>query len=318
MNNGKKFDICLMNPPYGETVTGGMYLDMKFVEKVNKFVNTQIVVHPATRYISNTKLGKSNAESGHLKKLYIFDANKEFEIYTFWRYGGIYVYDNKLTYETTEVTNEINNYTKDVKLTLEDRQNYYKTVMFDFDIINIIKNKQSLYNKLIESNKTMVNDGHGFIYEENRLGRGKNKYGVKKTDNVKLDKVKTYLKEGTYKYCLYKGSFNHAYNEVQEWKGQDPDKLFKGQICWLTNKENVKNNIKYWMECTLFDLWRRYKFGSANNTPGCQYGNLPALDFEQDETKFREYVDSLNDFTNEEIDILIKNKIHNAENLQKK
>ena len=313
-----KFDIVLMNPPYGETVTGGMYLDMKFVEKVNKFVNTQIVVHPATRYISNTKLGKSNAESGHLKKLYIFDANKEFEISTFWRYGGIYVYDNKLTYETTEVTNEINNYTKDVKLTLEDRQNYYKTVMFDFDIINIIKNKQSLYNKLIESNKTMVNDGHGFIYEENRLGRGKNKYGVKKTDNVKLDKVKTYLKEGTYKYCLYKGSFNNAYDEVQEWKGQDPDKLFKGQICWLTNKENVKNNIKYWMECTLFDLWRRYKFGSANNTPGCQYGNLPALDFEQDETKFREYVDSLNDFTNEEIDILIKNKIHNAENLQKK
>lgn len=74
------------------------------------------------------------------------------------------------------------------------------------------------------------------------------------------------------------------------------------------------------MECPLFDLWRIYKF-SITKTGGsncCKYGTLPAIDFEQDETKFRKYVDSLNDFTNEEIDILIKNKIHKAENLQKK
>ena len=307
-----KFDIVLMNPPYGEAVTGGMYLDMKFVEKVNKFVNTQIVVHPATRYISNTKLGKSNAESGHLKKLYIFDANKEFGISTFWRYGGIYVYDNKLTYETTEVTNEINNYTKDVKLTLEDRQNYYKTVMFDFDIINIIKNKQPLYNDLMNKYNSMCHDKENqFIYEENKMGL----YGNKKKRQKKLERVKKYLKEGTYKYCLYKGSGNHNYDELKEWKGEDPDKLFNGQICWLTNKENIKNNIKYWMECPLFDMWRKYYFGFSKFAACLNYIHLPALDFEQDETKFIEYVDSLNDFTNEEIDILIKNKIHNANKL---
>ena len=39
---------------------------------------------------------------------------------------------------------------------------------------------------------------------------------------------------------------------------------------------------------------------------------------EKGDAKFREYVDSLNDFTNNEIDILVKNKIYNAENLQKK
>ena len=166
----------------------------------------------------------------------------------------------------------------------------------------------------------MVNDHYGYIYEENRF-KSAAKYGIDRKSKIqnKLERVKKYLKEGTYKYCLYKGSFNNSYDEVQEWlNAEDPDKVFTGQICWLCNDINVRNNIKYWMECTLFDLWRRYKFGSANNTPGCQYGNLPALDFEQDETKFREYVDSLNDFTNEEIDILIKNKIHNAENLQKK
>ena len=168
----------------------------------------------------------------------------------------------------------------------------------------------------------MIHDTDYFIYEENQMFRGK-RFGINKPDNIKLDKVKTYLKDGTYKYCLYKGSFNNAYDEVQEWKGQDPDKLFKGQICWLTNKENVKNNIKYWMECPLFDLWRIYKFsitktGGSNAAACCKYGTIPALNFDQDETKFREYVDSLNDFTNEEIDVLIKNKIHNAEKLQKK
>ena len=32
MNNGKKFDVVLMNPPYGDKSSGGMFLDMQFVK----------------------------------------------------------------------------------------------------------------------------------------------------------------------------------------------------------------------------------------------------------------------------------------------
>lgn len=310
-----KFDTIIMNPPYGEAVTGGMFLDMQFVKKVNEICNTQVVIHPATRFISDTKLAKTNAESGHLKELYVIDANKEFDINTGWKYAGIYVYDNTTSYDTTYVKNETNGFDKNVELTYYARREYYDTILFNKDIISIVERLKKTYNELLDNNGSMVNDNDYFIYEENRLGRGKRKFGVNKPDQKSLSRVKEYLKDGKYKYCLYKGSYNNDYDEVQEWKGEDPDKLFKGQICWLTNKENVKNNIKYWMECPLFDLWRRYKFGTSNTPTGCLYGYLPALNFNQSESEFKEYVDSLNDFTEEEIKILKDNNIHNANKL---
>ena len=102
-NNGKKFDIILSNPPYGDQSNGGMFLDMQFAEKLNKITDKLIIIHPANRWISNTKLGKTNAESKHLKSLEIIDANKEFNIKTRWRYAGIYEYDNLNEYEETLV-----------------------------------------------------------------------------------------------------------------------------------------------------------------------------------------------------------------------
>ena len=252
-----KFDICLMNPPYGDESNGGMFLDMQFVEKVNEIANKQIVIHPFTRWSSNTKIGKKNAESGHLKEIDIIDANKQFNISGSWKYGGIYLYDNNDHYDMVSVTFNDNKQTvkyNDYSL----RKEIYKNLEYSQDILKIIEKLKDLRQKLFDMYKTMVNDGHGFIYEENRLERGKKYTGISKPNNKKLDKVRKYIKEGTYKYCIYKGSFNNEYDEVQEWKGQDPDELFKGQICWLTNSETVKNNIKYWMECPLFDLWKKY------------------------------------------------------------
>lgn len=103
----KKFDICLMNPPYDNR---GMYLDMQFVEKVNEISNIQIVIHPAKKWVSNTNIAKRNAESGHLKELEIIDANNEFDIATWWRWAGIFIYDNLNTYENTIIKKDnINN-----------------------------------------------------------------------------------------------------------------------------------------------------------------------------------------------------------------
>ena len=187
--------------------------------------------------------------------------------------------------------------------------------MFDSDLQKIVEKTNHLYKDLKNKYKTMVNDGHGFIYEENRLQRGKNTYGVIKKDQIKLERVKKYLKEGTYKYCLYKGSGNNDYDNVQEWKGQNPDELFNGQLCWLTNNINVKNNIKYWLECPLCDLWRKYYMNNYKMSTMCAYGHIPALNFEMNENEFKDYVDSLNKFDKEDIKILKEYKIKNADKL---
>ena len=48
---------------------------------------------------------------------------------------------------------------------------------------------------------------------------------------------------------------------------------------------------------------------------GCAYGQIPALNFEMSEDKFKEYVDSLNDFSKEDIETLKKYNVHNADKL---
>ena len=310
MNNGKKIDFILMNPPYSNKE---QFLDMNFVNKVNEICKTQIVIHPAKKWVSNTNIGKSNAESKHLKELEILDGNKAFNISTNWKWLGIFVYNNDVNYDTTNI---IFNGSEDVlNLNYDDRVEYWNEIMFSDKLGNIIKKTKNLYDSLKSKYKTMINDGNGFIYEENRLQRGKKKYNINKKDQIGLSRVKKYLKEKTYKYCIYKGSGNHDYDEVQEWNGLDPDNIFNGQICWLTNKENVKNNIKYWLECPLCDLWRRFYMNGFELVSMCAYGVIPALDFEMNESEFKKYVDSLNDFTKGEIQVLKDNKIHNADKL---
>ena len=300
-----------MNPPYGDRSKGGMFLDMHFAEKTNKITDKLIIIHPATKWVSNTKLGKTNAESKHLKSLEIIDANKEFNIGTVWRWGGIYEYDNLNENEETLVI--FNNKKTSIDLNYLNRVKYWKNITFDSDLQKILEKTNNLYKDLKNKYKTRNNDGHGFIYEENRLQIGKNRYGVTKKDQIKLERVKKYLKEGTYKYCLYKGSGNNGYDTMKEWKGQNPDELFNGQLCWLTNNINVKNNIKYWLECPIFNMWRTSYLGKGANCYA--YNLLPGLNFNQPEEEFKEYVDSLNKFDKEDIEILKEKNIHNANNL---
>ena len=319
-NNGKRFSVILMNPPYSNKE---QFLDMNFVNKVNNICKKQIVIHPAKKWCSDTKIGKTNAESKHLKSLEIIDANKAFKISTEWKYAGIFEYDNLQEYEEYDVLFGDEKIKMEYN-SLQKRNEYYKTLDFSEDLKSIINSKEYLYKELMSKYKSMVNDGHGFIYEETDLKRGEKRYNIKKNDNIGLtcERRKHYrqwLKDGKYKYCLYKGSFNNPYAKVQEWLNEDPEKLFNGQILWLTNKENVKNNIKYWLECSLADLWRMYKFKLRprnNIVSGCAYGEIPALDFEMNEKDFKEYVDSLNKFTKNEIKILKEFNIHNAYKLK--
>ena len=56
MNNGKKFSICLMNPPYGSDKSGDRYLHFKFVNKCLEFSDKQVVIMPVRMFKSDNKI----------------------------------------------------------------------------------------------------------------------------------------------------------------------------------------------------------------------------------------------------------------------
>ena len=317
-NGGRRYDVCLMNPPYSNTE---QYLDMKFVQKCNEIANKVISVQPAQKIILSSKTTDPLFTSLNFKEYEMFDANKAFNISSTWKIGAIYVFDNLIEYKMLK-TIDINGNESFINRDTESRKTFYNMLRFNGNVNDILKRKQSLYDQLIKDHKTMVNDvDDKLVYYEQDINRGLNKFGIdrsKRNNDYSLDFVKNALKNKTYKYCLYMGSYNgEDYVKPSEWKGEDPDTFFKKQICWLTNKENILHNIEYWMACPIFDLWRKvYTIGRYRvNRSGCFYGFLPALDFDKSEEEFKKYVDSLNNFTDEEIKILKDNNIHNADKL---
>ena len=318
-----KFDYIVGNPPYNAGKSSGFKsgeysIESDIVNRMNKICNKQIMVYPFSRWAKREKLSKENSTSGHLISIDLYDVNETFGVTPQWKYVGVYYYDNTIISNITKISckNEIFkieslNNLQNIRLFYNKLSNPYR------QLENIIDYTKVLYDKLINNYKTMVNDHYGYIYEENRF-KSAAKYGIDRKSKIqnKLERVKKYLKEGTYKYCLYKVSFNNSYNEVKEWLNtEDPDKVFNWQIGWLCNNANVRNNIKYWMESPLFDMWRKYYFSNCGGVADGVYGKLPALPFDMDEDKFKEYVDSLNKFTKDEIKELKKFNIHNADKL---
>ena len=317
-NNNKKFDICLMNPPYGDSNNGGMNLDLKFLWKLSKLSNKCVSIQPANRFVSKTNMADEVMEADSFKEIEILNAKEIFNINTSWKYVGIFIIDNLNTYNNIIVHNKLKNETIKINKDRESRENLYKVINTSSKLLNIINKLKPLYDQLIKNYGTMVNDGDDYIYEANRLKSRGQRWGVTKEDQKSLSRVKEYLKTGKYKYCIYKGSFNHSYDKPQEWLNEDPDKLFKGQICWLTNKKNIKNNIIYWMECPLFDLWRKFYFGDRGDASCCTYGLVPAVDFNKNENDFKQYIDNLVKFNEDEIKILQEFNVHNIINKKDK
>ena len=309
MNKGKKFSICLMNPPYGSQTGGRTNLYFTFIYKCLELSNKIIAVIPA-KINAASSFGQKLFDSKHIKEIELVD-NKLFNIsLRTVESTGIFNIDVNNEYESFDIIN-LNGSKEHVKYDKESRRKYTQNKKYPQGILSIIDRFENLYNELKSKYKTMCDDNDDFIYEENKAKGGLHK----KEKQIKLSRVKTYLKNGEYKYCLYKGSFNHKYDEVQEFKGNYD--IFNGQVCWLTNKENVKNNIKYWMESPLFDLWRQYYMGYESiSLTNYFYSQMPALNFNQDEDKFKRYVNSLNNFTDTEIKELNKFGVHNADKLQ--
>ena len=304
-----------MNPPYNTGASD--YIESKFVYNLNKIVDKVIAIYPFKRWRRREILMKENSTGGHLVSLDLYEAHKIFDIASrFLKYVAVWYYDNTNHYDNTLVKLDDKEWNVESYNNLENiKKTSYEIENEFIELKTLIEKRNDLYNKLLKYNKTMVNDGHGFIYEENRF-KSASKFGVDRKTKVqkKLERVKRYLNDGIYKYCLYRNSYNDILN-LKEWQNEKPDELFNGQICWLTNREDVKNNIKYWMDSTLVDLWRSfYLFNSGGLNDGL-LGIIPALDFEMNEKDFKEYVDSLNDFNDEEVKLLKKYNIHNADKL---
>ena len=296
------FDICLMNPPFGDQETG-TFMDIAFTSKCSEFCNDVISIFP-------NKIGSGNSamtklfDSHKLKEVELVESSI-FGIKNFVKYSGIYTITRNETYDSFEI--KLGNKTVKSGYSKAERTFNSRVIETNEKLGEIILRFEPLRKKLIEDNGDMCDDVNGVIYEENKAGKDKSK-------QIKLERVKEYLKTKKYKYCLYKGSFNNEYDPVQEYKGEDPYELFNGQICWLMNKENIKNNVKYWLECPLVDLWK--KWHNTGKAAGCYSWKLaPSLNFDIDEKDFKKYVDSLNNFTKDEIKTLRNNNIHNADKL---
>ena len=304
-----KFDYVIANPPYASNKEHN--LDTKCINYVIDNAKKLVVIMPFN-IKSCVASRKKLYESKHISRISLVDPYKAFNIHVNFKYLGIFEIDTTKEYDKiTIVDTDKNEFIIDN--TQEGRDLCYTITTYNRDFVDIMQKTMSIYNKLHSTYKRMIDDTDYFIYEENEV----NIHKTGKKGQQKLERVKKYLKEGTYKYCLYKGSFNNDYDEIQEWtKVVNPDKLFRGQICWLCNDDNVYNNMKYWMNSPLFDFWRRYTFGDRKNAHKCNYYTLPALPFNMDENEFKTYVNNLYVFSEDEKEVLRKFNVHNIDNIE--
>lgn len=196
-NNGKKFDICLMNPPYGSV--GGDTLHLKFVNKILDIAGKQVSIFPFTfvtkvnnkpsqkykELFSKYLLSIEEVDSKKFAEtampnvgIYLFNTNKkENEKITIKRLNQ----DNKQEINSLLDISEFNDYEKEIikYLSKQGRQEIYwccgpgarkkeiiglsekeKYELFETNFIKNIKNIKDFYNKQ-NGASLIVNDSNG-------------------------------------------------------------------------------------------------------------------------------------------------------------
>lgn len=134
MKEGKKFDICLMNPPYGARKQGNANLHFEFVIKCNKICNTNVVVMP-TRILLSTKQGYNDYKKIFDNTLLSISEYENPFNDTVQGSAGVYVfYSNKKESDTIKIYN-INGDKTEVKSLLDIGNRFTK---YEEDIIKYI------------------------------------------------------------------------------------------------------------------------------------------------------------------------------------
>lgn len=305
--NMPKIDLTIMNPPYSFKEDNN--LDMNIVEKCIDKSNETIIIMPNKLYYKFKSVDKFY-NNGNLKEQELKKVNEVFEnLSTVWEYISVYhIKNDGNSNKNFRVIHYTDNY--ECNRTYENRCEIWDKIKYGKKLINVIEKFKPLYDELMTNYKSMVHDCKNFIYEENKQGL----YGIKKPQQIKLSRVKNYLKSGKYKFCLYKGSGNHEYDELREYEGDLS--IFNGQICWLTNNKNVYENMKYWINSPLFDLWRKFYFKGCKYAACWSYINIPAVNFNMKTSDFIDYIDSLNSFSKSDIKVLKDFNVHNVNTLK--
>ena len=89
-----KFDIILMNPPYGGTTGSDNAIDIRFIEKIMELSDKAIIISTC-RLQSNRSSIKKIFNSNKIKEIEMINAAKAFNIAPFgFKYTTIQYFDN--------------------------------------------------------------------------------------------------------------------------------------------------------------------------------------------------------------------------------
>ena len=138
----KKFDICLMNPPYADYTN--TFLDINFVNNVNKIVDKGCYIYPAPRIASSKKDAVNQNESGHFKSIEILNAHDVFNISPPWGYVGIFYFDNLQKFDTIKFI--YGEHEQEYNPIKDELKRGYHNIFIDDKIIKLINLKQPIYN----------------------------------------------------------------------------------------------------------------------------------------------------------------------------
>ena len=143
-----KFDICLMNPPYGRG------LHEKFLIRLLNISNKICTVQPLTWLLTTKKQNKEITKyldefGGIIEQI---NGNKEFDAGIAGNIGICYINTlkkSKIKFKNTEYNNcsEISNYSDDSMLSVFANINIDKNCYEHLTFISNIKNNKSIYNK---------------------------------------------------------------------------------------------------------------------------------------------------------------------------
>lgn len=150
MNSGKKFDVVLMNPPYGSDKSGDRYLHFKFTEKILDLSKKAIVIMPFRMLKSSSK--KYDVWKQKLSKnlVSIEETNSADFFGTAMFNTGIYVWEENYTGEINIIYK--NNDTKHVDSLL----NVSIFSNYEENIANLLYNNKKAKYKEIKVRDTKI------------------------------------------------------------------------------------------------------------------------------------------------------------------
>ena len=257
MNDGKKFDIILINPPY----EAGHHLYMYFLEKSSQLSENLISINPIGFIFSKTNKGIHKKLKEQINKCKVvideIDGNKVFKDASFLGFNlGICTFSNNSNNDKENVTinylnGDIRNYNSEEQITKADLSNSLVKSIIEkinnysnhklWEIFNFLPNytgfglrekikkfdKDQLFVNLPIKTDDIVN--WAFFSNKNSkrnevltAGLQKTSGGIAVNSKVEGDNIIKYLKTDIIRFCYFLG--NNGYNGG--WKGFELIPLF--------------------------------------------------------------------------------------------